>query len=62
MFGSWKSRIRNAGENSTKEVVERVAWENEEEALSEIEEELSAYINRQLSWKGKGSYFFGRNI
>ena len=58
MFGSWKPRIRrqdnkNQPHPASVEVQQVVAWDNDDtEVLSEIEEELSAFINRQLKWQG----------
>ena len=59
MFGSWKSRIsKAASSDKTKDtiIVQEDVWNNDEEdeeaILSEIEEELSAFINRQLAWQG----------
>ena len=55
MFGSWKSRVRHddKDDNSQAAVVQLVSWDDEAgEVLSEIEEELSTFINRQLAWQG----------
>lgn len=48
MFGSWKCRTRGSTENQQQQVV---LWtEEDEDILSEIEEELSAFLNRQKAW------------
>ena len=52
MFGSWKSRVRHDKDDNSEAaaVFQVVTWDDE--TLSEIEEELSTFINRQLAWQG----------
>ena len=57
MFGSWKSRVRqsdkdNDDDNSEAAAVVQLVTSWDDETLSEIEEELSTFINRQLAWQG----------
>ena len=54
MFGSWKSRSSSDKTEDTIVVVQDEAWDDDDDeaVFSEIEEELSAFINRQLAWQG----------
>ena len=57
MFGSWKSRVRQSDKdnddgNSEAAAVVQLVTSWDDETLSEIEEELSTFINRQLAWQG----------
>jgi hypothetical protein len=50
MFGSWKARVHAQASTAAAAAVGRPSWPEDDDILSEIEEELTAFLNRQHAW------------